>query len=325
MNIPRIRIASSAGLLCMGIAAATTFVTANAQYGEPAELERSAQFAEPGNSNDRGGQLTASDVLVIPINLVEVPAEVEGVLTELKIEEGDEVRTDQIMAIIDATVADLTVQLKEAEEAEARIKASDDVNLRDAQNNKELADAEAAAFAELRLQGAIGKWDAKRKKLEANKQDLRIELAELDNRSKRVQVIIKQTELKIANEEMAKRRVESPVDGFVEQRLAQKGQWVQPGTPIAKVMRMDKLRVQGDLNGLNYPGVVARGMPVRVEIKTSADATTRFDGRLGFVSMNIDAYGNHRVWVDIENRREGDGWLIKPGMDAEITATIDVQ
>ena len=265
-----------------------------------------------------GGTLKASAVEVKHINMVEVPAKTEGVLTSLMVEEGDSIADGDTMAKIDDLIPQLTVELKEAEEVEARIKASDDVNLRDAKNNKDLADAESKSFEMLHEEGAVPYYDMRRKQLEAKKQGLRIELAEMDEKTRKVQVIIKQTELKMAKEEAERYEVTAPITGFVEERLAQKGQWVQAGTPIARVIQMDRLRVEGDLNGLQYPGRIIKGMPAKVKIYNSNDDPLEIDGQLGYVSMQMDTAGDHRVWVEIENRKQGDDWMIKPGMRADI-------
>ena len=279
--------------------------------------------SDPSTEDLPEGRLKAENVFVKAINEVDVPAEAEGVLTELKIREGDDVREGDEIAVIDSKSAELTLKLKRGEEMEARIKASNDVNKRDAINNKALADAEAASFDELRRAGGISKYDAARKRLEAKKQALRIELADLEERTGKVQVVIKGTELSMAEEELNKRKVKSPVEGTVEVRLAQKGQWVQPGAPIAKVIQMDRLRVEGDLDGRRYPGRVKKGLPVTVIVKTGEGSDITREARLNFVSMRVDGNGNHRVWVEVENRFNDGDWLFKPGMEAEILAEVD--
>lgn len=266
--------------------------------------------------NDR--TLRAEAVFVQHINKVDVPATAEGVLTELKVEEGDSVTKGDMVAVIDDRVPQLTVKLKEAEETEARIKATDDVNLRDAINNEKLATAEAKSFEQLRDDGAIGYYDMRRKQLEAEKQRLRIELAKLEEKTRMVEVVKKQTELKMAIAELEKRQVSAPTSGYIEERHANLGQWVQPGTPIATLIQMDRLRVNGDVSGLAYPGRVVKGAAVKVKIYTSDDRQLEIDGVLGYVSMELNGNGQHRVWVEVENQRIDSDWLIKPGMEAEM-------
>jgi multidrug efflux pump subunit AcrA (membrane-fusion protein) len=280
-------------------------------------LPPSGNFTE--SSDDAAdGAMRAENVYVTHINKVDIPATAEGVLKELKVEEGDTVSIDDVLAVIDSKVVALNKDLKEAEELEARVKATDDVNLRDAMNNEKLALAEAKSFELLAEDGAVGFYDMKRKQLEAEKQKLRIELAQLEEKTKKIEVVKKQTELKMALAELEKREVKAPATGFIEKRLANLGQWLQPGTPIATLIQMDRLRVQGDLSGVAYAGRVVKGAPVRVKIYATNADPIEIQGKLGFVSMELDGNGSHRVWVEIENRLDGDDWLVKPGMKAEI-------
>ena len=79
------------------------------------------------------------------ISKVDVPARAEGTLTVLKVDEGLTVEKDQVLAVIDDTAAQINVALKEAEEKEAILNATNEVNLNDAKNSEELARAEAEA------------------------------------------------------------------------------------------------------------------------------------------------------------------------------------
>ncbi len=100
--------------------------------------------------------------------------------------------------------------------------------------------------------------------------------------------------------------------------MGQRGQWVQPGTPLATLIQMDKLRVEGDIDALRYAGQVRKGTPVEVVIYNEAANGTRINGKLGFVSMEIDLNNRYRVWVEVENQKAGEEWSYKPGMRAEI-------
>lgn len=157
-----------------------------------------------------------------------------------------------------------------------------------------------------------------KKRLEAERARLRIELAVMQKKIAEVQMIAKRSEREIAEFELTRRKVTAPAIGFIEARIAQLGEWVQPGTPIATLIQMDKLRVEGDIDALRYSGRVLQGTPVEVLIYSESDRTIKVNGKLGYVSMEIDLNNHHRVWVEVENRKIGNDWAIKPGMRAEI-------
>ena len=271
-------------------------------------------------------ELRAQNCMVKLIQNVRVPAEVEGRITELKITEGANVQPGDLLAVIDDKQAQLTLKFKQAEEREAEEKANDTVNYRDALNSAKSAKAEAEAYKELYAASATPYWEMEKKILEAVRADLRIELAESQQAIAKIQYIAKRTERELAEHELTKRKVVAPFGGFIESRIAQLGEWVQPGSPVLQLVQLDTLRVEGDIDALKYPGQVTLGTPARVIIFANANrndadssSTIQLDATIGFVSSEIDLNNRYRIWVEIKNERHGDEWLIKPGMEADVT------
>ena len=77
-------------------------------------------FATPAlaqtTSNPSANEIRAENCMVKFINNVNVPAEVEVKLMELKFDEGSTVAAGEIMAVIDDTQAKFALELKKAEE-----------------------------------------------------------------------------------------------------------------------------------------------------------------------------------------------------------------
>ena len=280
--------------------------------------------ASPALAQDEvspGEQIRAENCMVKFIHNVDVPAEVEGKLVDLKVDEGDRVSQGDVLAVVDDTAAELTLELKQAQEKEAELNAMNDVNLKDAQNAEELAQAEAESYRELHQKGATPYYEMKKKLLEAVRADLRIDLAEMNMKIAKAQYLAKRHERELAEFELTRRRITAPFDGYIESRIAQLGEWVQPGSPIAQLVQLDRLRVEGDVNALKHAGEVTVGTPVTVRVysSTSPETAIEMPGKIGFVSSQIDLNNRFRVWVELENRRVANGqWAIKPGMKAEI-------
>ena len=270
-------------------------------------------------------ELRADNCLVKTFRSVRVPAGTEGKITELLAVEGANVETGDLLARIDDTQAQLALKLRKAEEREAELNALNDVNLRDAKNNERSAIAEAEAYKELRREGAVPFWEMEKKILEADRATLRIELAELQQDIAKVQYVAKRSERELAEHELERRHVIAPFGGFIENRIAQLGEWVQPNSPMLQLVQLDRLRVEGDIDALRYPGQVTRGTPAKVMIYANTPKSAGIDtdvveieGQVGFVSSEIDLNHRYRIWVEIENRQLGEDWVFKPGMEAEI-------
>lgn len=270
------------------------------------------------SQNETG--VVAENCAVKYIRNVNIPAEVEGKLLELKIEEGMMINAGDVMAVIDDTAAKLALDLKLAEEMETKLNAANEVNLKDARNSEELAKAEAESFKQLFDKGAVPFYEMKKKVLEAVRATLRIDLAEMQKKIAEAQYVAKRSERQIADFELRRRNITAPFDGYIETRIAQLGEWVQPGSPIATLVQLDRVRVEGDVDALSTGASIQAGTPVRVRVFTAMDGNAiEIDAEIGFVSSEVDLRKRYRVWADIPNRRNDRGfWVIKPGMKAEI-------
>lgn len=287
-----------------------------------AMLSTSSAFAQrPSRTTVAGSQVVADRCSVKFIRNVNIPAEVEGKLIAMNIEEGMDVVAGDVLAVVDDTAAKLTLALKQAEETEAMLNADNDVNIQDATNTRELADAEAESHKKLYEKQAISFWEMKKKILESVRGSLKIDLAEMQKKIAKAQYIGKRNEREIAEYDQKRRQVFAPFDGYVENRIAQQGEWVQAGSPIATLVQLDRIRVEGVVDALAFPGRVRSGLPVTVRVFTSnsEDAQIVMDGKIGFVGSELDLSHRVRIWVDIDNQKDESGaWIIKPGMDAEI-------
>ncbi len=316
-------------ILLATVALAGSWATAQTPTS-PASLGRPQ--AAPTNAPSSSSAVQAQNCLVKTIQNIRVPAGAEGRITEMLAVEGANVKAGDVLALIDDTQAQLALRLRQAEEREAELNALNDINYRNAVKSEQLAKAEAEAYKELRRQGATPRWEMEKKILEADTAGLRIELAELQENVAKVQYIAKRTERELAEHELARRKIVAPFAGYIENRISQLGEWVQAGSPVLQLVQLDKLRVEGDIDALQHAGQIVRGTPVKVYIYTSRRASltsgtanttdtrdaVEIDGRIGFVSSEIDLNHRHRIWVEIENQQIGEEWVFKPGMEADI-------
>lgn len=263
------------------------------------------------------GGVVELESMVVTIQDVMVPAQVEGVLTELPVEEGSIVEEGQTLALVDDKQARLTLSLKQAEEREAKLNSENTVNLRDAENSLRLESEKAKAFTKIAEDGAMPFWEAETQRLEATRQALRLELARLNQDVAATQYEAKKFERQLTEMEVKKRIVVAPFSGFVEKREAQKGEWVQPGSPILQLVGMNRLRAQGFFKSSDPNQTLRPGMRAEVVFSSGFGETKVIPGVVGFVGNDVDLAQQRRVWVEFDNERIGErleDWLYKPGM-----------
>ena len=274
----------------------------------------------PPPSLQSDGGILVERCFVRFINKTKVPAEAAGKLTDLRIEEGMLVNKGDVIAVIDSQQSEFTLELKKREEVVAKLNAHNDVNKRDAVQTEKIARAQAETYKSLHEKGAAPYWEMREKVAEADRAILRIELAETNEKTAMAEYLAKQFETRIAELDIQMRTIRAEFGGFVETRFAQLGEWVQPGTPIIELVQMDRVRVEGFINAINYAGRVKRGTPVQITVtvggSSTAPVTRSFTAKIEYVSTELDLNGRHRIWASIPNEADGDDWLLKPGMRA---------
>ncbi|MFM8703314.1 MAG: HlyD family efflux transporter periplasmic adaptor subunit [Planctomycetia bacterium] len=130
----------------------------------------------------------------------------------------------------------------------------------------------------------------------------------------------KGVELEAAENAIGRRLIKSPLDGVVVQVFPHQGEWMQPGDPLARVIRADKLRVEGYVDSSRWNPEQVRDRPVTVEVVLADNRRERFEGRIVFTSPIVESGGDYRVFAEVENRQlEGSQqWLLRAGQTATL-------
>lgn len=256
--------------------------------------------------------LTISGVFVRVIEEVEVPAVEAGLLALVAVGEGDLVKKGDLLAQIDDTTVKLDRSRAELELDIARRKADNDVDVRFAQKAFAVAQAELARAQEsvAKFSKSISQSEIDRLELAAGKAELQIEQARRELDIARVTRQLKENEVAVATHQLSRRRLVSPLEGIVVQMNRQRGEWVQPGQSVLRIVRMDRLRAEGFVKVDDLPnGLRGRACELRVDLPGQPGA--RFRGKITFISPEIDPVNHQvRIWAEIEN----DQFRLRPGL-----------
>lgn len=93
-------------------------------------------------------------------------------------------------------------------------------------------------------------------------------------------------QLKLAETQLLRRKIASPFTGMLVEQYHHRGEWLEPGEPIFRIVRLDRLIVEGyaDSNKIHHG---MHGVKVRVVSRTDK-TSTQVEGTLTFVSPEID-------------------------------------
>lgn len=250
-------------------------------------------------------------VLVTLIEQVDVPAQEAGALTRLMVKEGGLVRTGELLAQVDDEEARLAVAKAKMEFEIARAEAANDLKVRIAQKASEVAQTELKRARESvkAYPKSVSATELDRLSLTADKTLFEVDQAKHERGIARLTQGLKENEVQQAQRKLIRRQVLAPLDGMVVQTHRHVGEWVEPGEKVIRLVRLDRLRVEGFLNAGAVGGRLA-GSRVRLIVDLPGKPNSTFDGAITFISPEINPVnGQIRVWAEVENK----GLQLRPG------------
>jgi multidrug efflux pump subunit AcrA (membrane-fusion protein) len=254
--------------------------------------------------------LTIDSVVLRPKIEAEVPARQTGVLATINVTEGDRVEKNQELVSLDDRVARLAAQHAELERSQARAKADNNLNILYAAKALDVARAELKRSVESneKFPNSISGSQLDVERLTIEKLELERQQAERELELARFDSQIKENALEAAMLDLELHRVRAPFAGVVTVVRGRAGEWVEPGTPVLRIVSADALRAEGfaPADALDALQVGARVKFVIAASDESTDVAAAdvktYQGRLAFVSPEIDPVNRQvRIWAELDN------------------------
>jgi multidrug efflux pump subunit AcrA (membrane-fusion protein) len=242
---------------------------------------------------------------------------------------GELVNAGFILATIDDrdTLAKQRIAQGELDAANAQFNSKAEIEA--AKKGYEVANQEweQAKVIRANREGAISTQEYRRAEFQAQRAWAQIQVAETDNLVAGLTAKMKKAQLDATDIELAKKKVDAPIQGQIVEVYKHVGEWVQPGDPVLRLVRLDKVRVEGFVYAADAGRGDVEGKPVKVTVYLpggSADGTPKtitVNGRIDFASPLIEGSGRNRqfrVWAEVENPVVDDNFVIQPGASAEM-------
>ena len=224
--------------------------------------------ANPANGGSPGdGRLHVDSVVVTLIEQVEVSARDAGALAAVEVQEGQRVREGQLLARLEDTEAKLVRNKAQFEFDIAKKQAASDVKLRYAKTSLEVATTEERRGLESvgKFSKSVSQSELDQLRLAKEKAALEYEQAGEDQEIARLTARLKENEVQTGTFNVERRQIVSPIAGVVVQIKRHKGEWVQLGESIVRIVRVDHLRAEAFLNSHDVSGDLA-GRPVSLVV-----------------------------------------------------------
>jgi len=264
-----------------------------------------------------GENIEVKSVLLKLTERVETPARDTGMLTELKVTEGQRVEADQLLAQIDDEEPRLLKLKTELELRIAEKKAQDDSAVKSASEEVEVADGDfkRAQKSREKLASSVPASEFEHLKLKAIQAKLQLEKARHDLDVAKLTRDARAADIGIVEHNLARRRVVAPFAGQVVEIFHRRGDWVETGEKVVRVVRLDRLRAEGFMD-IQYVRPELVGRPVTVRVEGVGGQSRTLTGKLTFISPEADPVNRQtRVWAEVDNKDQ----LLPAGLRATMT------
>ena len=258
--------------------------------------------------------------LVLLVEEAHVPARQSGMLVELTVSEGDEVREGDPLAHIDDTEAQMQLRLAQIEEKDAAMRADSEIQEEYARAASAVADQEYVRHQS--LGDLVSVQELERYRLKAVEAHLNIEVVGMERELAGYQLEAKKAAVEAAQILIDRCIVESPFDGVVVQVMRHRGEWVQPGEPVLRVVNMQRLKVEGFVESEDLLPQDVLGKSADIVVRLGHGQVEELHGTITFVSPLVQAGGIYRISVEVENRRQDGFWILRPGLTAAMTIQL---
>ena len=254
-----------------------------------------------------------------------IPAVEAGVLTQLAVREGDQVKKGEIVARIDDRLPKARLKAARYGEDAAKTRAEQDIEGRYAVKAAAVAakDVDNANLSNKIHKGTVVASDLERMKLDHERATLQIEKAATDKKLAILDARTKTAEREAVQMELNWLKIEAPFDGDVVMINTRQSEWVNPGDPILKLMRFDTLYVEGRVRSDQFDRSDVYGKPVTVEVTKARGRKATVEGRIVHADQMLQHTGVYTVRAEVPNQQVNGSWLLQPGGIAKMTIHVD--
>ncbi len=265
-----------------------------------------------------GSRVEVKSALIKAPQSISVAAGVQGVLERLLVQEGDDVHIDSILAKVRSDDAENQVKRAKLSLEIATLKANRKVDLLFAKKSADVANQELARTLKANeiAPDTYPANEVDRYKLLAEKADLEVERATVDEQMNALSRDLMAFELEKAARFLDRHSIRSPSDALVVDVLRNVGEWVEPSDPVVEIISTRTLRIEGLIDS-ELARRVSRGM--KAEVRFHKEDRQFQNAKLVFVSPTENPVNNQvKLHLELDNSQN----LFRPGMSVQVILIV---
>ena len=261
----------------------------------------STEFTQQRSS--RSEPLVIDDAVLKIYDELQIPCLTQGLIQMNQVQEGSLVKAGELVMEIDASLARLELEKLEQEWLMAKAEAASTVDLDYAKRTIEVAKAELgrALRSNQRSPGAVPTSEIDQLTLVVEKASAEQNKIQFQTELRTMLTQVRETDLKIGRQKLRDHQIHAPVSGMVVELFKKQGEWVQISEPVARLVRLDKLKSEVQVPAeVALSGLSERSAVFIPRLKKYQSRT--YPAKIVFVQpLANPVNGTVRVWVEVEN------------------------
>ncbi len=253
------------------------------------------------------------------IQEVEVPAQATAVIGKILVKPGQRVTNGEKLGSLDDVDALLVLKRARIEVQIAEQKSKSGIHVKLAQKGHLVALAELRRGEEAieKYAKALSITEMDRLRFTAEQAELAIEQAQELQGLAKLDLDLKKHEVAVAERKVQRHQFVSPLTGVVADINHEEAEFVETGTPVFRVLRLDRLRFESRVS-VTRAQAMKVGQPIVISVQLEEGKTADLKAEMAYISHEVD-----KIKRDVKIAAEFDNakLIIKPGMRATLKST----
>jgi len=268
-------------------------------------------------------QVELAGTLMSP-DQAKVSSEVAGIVREILVEMGDEVKPDQVLVKLDPRELELALRQAEGQlhQTEAQLgmdglsmnnpPPDEEIStIRTASANRDDAHAQAARATQLFKKGLLAQADYDTAQTRVKVMEAAYQAAVETVRSLKATLQQRRAAYELAQKKLSDSVIRAPIGGLISERLVQPGEYIRENTPVVTIVQMNPLKLKTAVQE-KYAALMRPGLSAQFKVESLPEEV--FPGKLAYISPAVDQTTRTfavEILVDNSDRRLKPGFFTK--------------
>jgi biotin carboxyl carrier protein len=281
-------------------------------------------LGQPASYQQRSGgkDISVNYCSIEFVDDIKLPALEAGAIRSVTVEEGQFITAGTIVGQIDDALPQLELKRAKMRYSIAYDAATDSTSITAAQKEYELAKTVYEKNRRLARNGSRSESEVKESQFRAEIAQLKRSKASNDQQAAFGEAKVELAAMDAVKQHIARHTLRSDYNAYVVEIFKKPQEFVNVGDDVMRLARMDRMWVQANIENTKLSAADAENRPVTVSLKTSK-GVEEFEGKIDQVSLEFVSGDEYQVKVKIENRRDGNSWLLRPFSQVSMVIHLD--